>query len=174
MVNTFKCGNALNNWRSDIGKAGHQAALIMLSESGKYPHDKEGCKKIIEDALYHLRFIYEKPDDEVSTCVHPMRCDIKPYADCVGQPWAILLHVYFESICCTPSEGSVTLKARTSIWRARPCSGCSMNTIFWLAATADSHCLLGRTRARAFQNRGRCASTQRRPWERAKPERSQP
>ena len=41
----------------------------MLYASRKYPHDKEGCKKIISDALYDLRFIYEKPDEEVSTFI---------------------------------------------------------------------------------------------------------
>jgi hypothetical protein len=70
IIKTFKCGNSLNNWRSDIGKAGHQAALSMLHASGKYPHDKEGCMKVISDALYDLRFIYEKPDDKVSTYIH--------------------------------------------------------------------------------------------------------
>ncbi|KAN0125644.1 hypothetical protein V8E52_000851 [Russula decolorans] len=58
------CGNSLNNWRSDIGKAGHQAVLSMLYASRKYPHDKAGCKKLISDALYNLHFVYEKPDDE--------------------------------------------------------------------------------------------------------------
>ncbi|KAN0113799.1 hypothetical protein V8E52_007271 [Russula decolorans] len=58
------CGNSLNNWRSDIGKAGHQAVLSMLYASRKYPHNKAGCKKLISDALYNLRFVYEKPDDE--------------------------------------------------------------------------------------------------------------
>ena len=77
MVKSFKCGNSLNNWRSDIGKAGHQAALSMLYASNKYPHDKEGCKRIIADALFNYRFIYEKPDDEVSPCVHFMQCDTK-------------------------------------------------------------------------------------------------
>lgn len=60
------CGNSLNNWRSDIGKAGHQAALSMLHASREYPHDKTRCKKIVSDALYDFRFIYEKPDNEVN------------------------------------------------------------------------------------------------------------
>ena len=82
----FKCGNALNNWRSNIGKAGHQAALSMLYASRKYPHDKAGCKKLISDALYGVCFVYEKPDDEVSTCFHAMQCDTnsKLHANCVG------------------------------------------------------------------------------------------
>jgi hypothetical protein len=58
----------------------------MLFASGMYPHDKAGCKKLISDALYDLRFIYEKPDEEVSICFHPMQCDTnsKLHADCVG------------------------------------------------------------------------------------------
>ena len=44
----------------------------MLYASCKYLHDKEGCKKIISDALYNLHFIYEKPDDKVSAFIYSM------------------------------------------------------------------------------------------------------
>jgi len=54
-----------------------------LHESGEYPHDMEGCKKNISDALYDMRFVYKNPDNEVSIFVHPEQCDTKAHADCV-------------------------------------------------------------------------------------------
>jgi hypothetical protein len=57
----------------------------MLYTSRKYLHDKAGCEKLISDALYDLRFIYEKPDDEVSTVFTPYDVIlIVLHADCVG------------------------------------------------------------------------------------------
>jgi hypothetical protein len=55
----------------------------MLYASRKYPHDKAGCKKLISDALYNLRFVYEKPDDEVSTCSLFSPCDVILIVNCM-------------------------------------------------------------------------------------------
>ncbi|KAH9956818.1 hypothetical protein BGW80DRAFT_1386030, partial [Lactifluus volemus] len=56
--------NALNNWRSEIGKAGHRAIVDMWLEDPASFNDAEARAQYIKMELEGLRFIYKYPDAE--------------------------------------------------------------------------------------------------------------
>ncbi|KAH9957044.1 hypothetical protein BGW80DRAFT_1384682, partial [Lactifluus volemus] len=54
--------NALNNWRSEIGKAGHRAVVDMWLEDPASFNNTEARAQYIKAELEGLRFIYKYPD----------------------------------------------------------------------------------------------------------------
>ncbi|KAI9455124.1 hypothetical protein F5148DRAFT_1325294 [Russula earlei] len=57
--------NTLNNWRSEMGKAGYRVVSQTFSNSNLFPHavDRE---EYVADALRDLTFVYKHPDDKAS------------------------------------------------------------------------------------------------------------
>ncbi|KAI9456209.1 hypothetical protein F5148DRAFT_1377964 [Russula earlei] len=55
--------NTLNNWRSEMGKAGYRVVSQTFSNSNLFPHavDRE---EYVADALRDLTFVYKHPDDK--------------------------------------------------------------------------------------------------------------
>lgn len=62
----FQCENTLNNWRSDIGKAGHRAVLKLLRTGDPKFDTTEGRAGYITEQLDGLRYVYKYPDATVS------------------------------------------------------------------------------------------------------------
>lgn len=58
--------NALNNWRSDIGKAGHIAVVEFWRENPGLFSSPEDRADYVADSLVDMRFVYRFPDISVS------------------------------------------------------------------------------------------------------------
>jgi hypothetical protein len=56
----------MSTWRSDIGKAGHQAVFDLFSSDPATFSSKEDHAAYVADALKGLRYIYGNPDSMVS------------------------------------------------------------------------------------------------------------
>ncbi|KAI9443940.1 hypothetical protein H4582DRAFT_2053702 [Lactarius indigo] len=57
----WKCDNALNNWRSDIGKAGYHAVSDLWEGDSQFSSE-EDIVAYVSDNLTDLRFVYRFPD----------------------------------------------------------------------------------------------------------------
>ena len=56
----------LNNWRSDIGKAGHHGVTdFWLGDTQSFVLAEDRAE-YVSDALTGLRFVYKYPDETVS------------------------------------------------------------------------------------------------------------
>lgn len=56
----------LNNWRSDIGKAGHRVVTEFLRSDPNSFASAKDCAEHVSDLLVGLRFVYKSPDKTVS------------------------------------------------------------------------------------------------------------
>ncbi|SRR6266851_1383257 len=62
----IQSSNAISNWCSDIGKAGHQVVINLFDSNQEIYPLKEDCVAYVAHALKGLRFVYGSPDSEVS------------------------------------------------------------------------------------------------------------
>jgi len=62
----FQSQNAMNTWRSDIGKAGRQVVIDLFEGDPDTFASKEDCAAYVADTLKGLRYIYGNPDSVVS------------------------------------------------------------------------------------------------------------
>ena len=56
----------LNNWRSDIGKAGHSVIVDFWSDNAELFESPEDRAEYVAESLNHMRFVYKSPDVPVS------------------------------------------------------------------------------------------------------------
>ena len=57
----------LNNWRSDIGKAGHRVVLELWCTRDPRYDSVQGRVEYVVEQLDGLRFVYKHPDATVSS-----------------------------------------------------------------------------------------------------------
>lgn len=56
----------LNNWRSDMGKAGHRVVSSVWLGDPKLLTSAEGRANYVSNMLKDLRYVYKTPDGTVS------------------------------------------------------------------------------------------------------------
>jgi hypothetical protein len=61
----IQSSNTMSNWRSDIGKAGHQVVIDLFDSNQEIYPSKEDRAAYVAHALKGLRFVYGSPDSEV-------------------------------------------------------------------------------------------------------------
>ncbi|KAI9434260.1 hypothetical protein F5148DRAFT_1295257 [Russula earlei] len=71
--------NTLNNWRSEMGKAGYRVVSQTFSNSNLFPHTVD-CEEYVADALRDLTFVYKHPDDKASHGVFCSRLVAEVYS----------------------------------------------------------------------------------------------
>ncbi|KAI0253124.1 hypothetical protein BJV78DRAFT_1351967 [Lactifluus subvellereus] len=56
------CENTLNNWRSDLGKAGYRVLVNFWETDPTMSNSAEARAEYVADSLSDLRFVYKEPD----------------------------------------------------------------------------------------------------------------
>ncbi|KAI9432524.1 hypothetical protein H4582DRAFT_2061728 [Lactarius indigo] len=56
------CDNVLNNWRSDIGKAGYHAVSVLWKQESTWFSSAKDIREYVSDAFVGLSFVYKFPE----------------------------------------------------------------------------------------------------------------
>lgn len=86
----------LNNWRSDMGKAGHGAIVDIWNDNGSMFLTPKDRADFVETSLKGMYFVYEHPDAKVNIYFIVPDYDLKAI---LGRTWSVLLSSHCEGVC---------------------------------------------------------------------------